>query len=100
MVYSDFSIEQLKQRLFLKAMKNSTPKKYAGDMLEAAEVIQQLQAKIKRLETSQDQAVLWEKPYDMLIPSKLEEMSSTIACRRHLLFYVRRSHDLCTNLVR
>ena len=54
MVYSDFSIEQLKQRLFLKAMNNSTPKKYARDMLEAAEVIQQLQAKIKRLETSQD----------------------------------------------
>ena len=53
-VYSDFSIEQLKQRLFLKAMKNSTPKKDAGDMLEAAEVIQQLQAKIKRLETGQD----------------------------------------------
>ena len=53
MVYSDFSIEQLKQRLFLKDMKNSTPKKYAGDMLEAAEVIQQLQAKIKKLETGQ-----------------------------------------------
>ena len=54
MIYTDFSTEQLKQRLFLKAMNNSTPKKYAGDMLEAAEVIQQLQAKIKRLETSQD----------------------------------------------
>ena len=54
MVYSDFSIEQLKQRLFLKAMKNSTPKKYAGDMLEAAEVIQQLQARIKKLEADQD----------------------------------------------
>lgn len=40
MVYSDFSIEQLKQRLFVKAMKNSTPKKYAGDMVEAAEVIE------------------------------------------------------------
>ena len=54
MVYSDFSIEQLKQRLFVKAMKNSTPKKYAGDMLEAAEVIQQLQARIKKLEADQD----------------------------------------------
>ena len=53
MVYSDFSIEQLKQRLFLKAMNNSTPKKYAGDMLEAAEVIQQLQARIKTLEADQ-----------------------------------------------
>ena len=100
MVYSDFSIEQLKQRLFLKAMNNSTPKKYAGDMLEAAEVIQQLQAKIKRLESSQDQAVLWDKPYDMLTPSKLEEMSSTIASRRHLLFYVRHLYDFRTNLVR
>ena len=54
MVYSDFSIEQLKQRLFLKAMKNSTPKKYAGDMLEAAEVIQQLQARIKEFEENKD----------------------------------------------
>ena len=54
MVYSDFSIEQLKQRLFLKAVNNSTPKKYAGDMLEAAEVIQQLQARIKKLEADQD----------------------------------------------
>ena len=54
MVYSDFSIEQLKQRLFLKAMKNSTPKKYAGDMLEAAEVIQQLQARIKKREADLD----------------------------------------------
>ena len=53
MVYSDFSIEQLKQRLFVKVMKNSTPKKYAGDMLEAAEVIQQLQARIKTLEVDQ-----------------------------------------------
>ena len=53
MVYSEFSIEQRKQRLFLNAMKKSTPKTYAGDMLEAAEVIQQLQAKIKRLETGQ-----------------------------------------------
>ena len=54
MVYSDFSIEQLKQRLFAKAMKNSTPKKYAGDMLEAAEVIQQLQARIKEFEENKD----------------------------------------------
>ena len=54
MIYTDFSIEHLKQRLCVKAMKNSTPKKYAGDMLEAAEVIQQLQAKIKTLEADQD----------------------------------------------
>ena len=54
MIYTDFSIEQLKERLFAKAMKNSTPKKYARDMLEAAEVIQQMQAKIKALEVSQD----------------------------------------------
>ena len=54
MIYTDFSIEHLKQRLCVKAMKNSTPKKYAGDMLEAAEVIQQLQARIKKLEADQD----------------------------------------------
>ena len=54
MIYTDFSIEQLKQRLVVNAMKNSTPKKYAGDMLEAAEVIQHLQARIKMLEADQD----------------------------------------------
>lgn len=43
MEYSDFAIRQLKERLAEKAMKNSTPKKYARDMLEALEVIQQLQ---------------------------------------------------------
>lgn len=43
MNYSDFAIEQLKGRLQEKAFNNSTPKKYAGDMLEALEVIQQLQ---------------------------------------------------------
>ena len=53
MIYSDFSIEQLKQRLLVKAMKNSTHKKYAGDMLEAAEVIRQLQEKIKEFEVDQ-----------------------------------------------
>ena len=43
MEYSDFAIEQLKKRLAEKVMKDSTPKKCAGDMLEALEVIKQLQ---------------------------------------------------------
>lgn len=46
MIYSDFAIEQLKQRLLEKSMKDSTPKKYAGDMFEAYEVIRQLQVKL------------------------------------------------------
>lgn len=49
MIYSDFAIEQLKSRLAEKAMKASTPKKFAGDMLEALEVINQLQAECVRL---------------------------------------------------
>lgn len=49
MVYSDFAIEELKKRLFEKALKNSTPKKYSGDMFEAAEVIEQLQNEITGL---------------------------------------------------
>ena len=44
MTYSDFAIEELKKRLLEKVMRSSTPKKYAGDMFEAAEVIAQLQA--------------------------------------------------------
>lgn len=47
MNYSDFAIEQLKRRLTEKAFHNSTPKKYAGDMLEAFEVIEQLQKKMR-----------------------------------------------------
>ena len=47
MTYSDFAIEQLKIRLCEKAFKSSTPKKFAGDMLEAFEVIKQLQAKLQ-----------------------------------------------------
>ena len=43
MIYSDFAIEQLKNLLIETSMKNSTPKKYAGTMLEAYEVICQLQ---------------------------------------------------------
>lgn len=50
MIYSDFAIEQLKKRLAAKALKNGIPKKYAGDMLEAMEVIQQLQRHIAALE--------------------------------------------------
>lgn len=43
MIYSKFAIEQLKERLLILSMKDSTPKKYAGDLLEAYEVIKQLQ---------------------------------------------------------
>lgn len=55
MNYSDFAIEQLKGRLQEKAFNNSTPKKYAGDMLEALEVIQQLQ-KASREQAQAEQA--------------------------------------------
>lgn len=47
MKYSDFAIEQLKLRLEEKAFRNSTPSKYAGDMLEALEVIKQLQEQLR-----------------------------------------------------
>ena len=47
--YNGTAIELLKLRLVEKAMKDSTPKKYAGDMLEAAEVIVQLQEQYKAL---------------------------------------------------
>lgn len=50
MKYSEFSIQLLKERLVTKALHNRTPKKYSGDMFEAAEVIQQLQAEIKKLQ--------------------------------------------------
>lgn len=43
MVYSEYAIESLKDRLLSKSLKNATPKKYAGDMFEAYEVICQLQ---------------------------------------------------------
>lgn len=51
MIYSDFAIEQLKERLLMLAMKNSTPKKYAGPMFEAYEVICQLQNEKKPLQS-------------------------------------------------
>ena len=53
MVYSDFSIDLLKDRLLTKAMHDRTPKKYAGDMFEAYEVICQLQREIKKLRAEQ-----------------------------------------------
>ncbi len=43
MKYSEFAIEQLKEKLLELSMKNSTPKKYAWPMFEAYEVIRQLQ---------------------------------------------------------
>lgn len=42
MKYSDFAIRQLVERLKFKALRTSVSKKIAGDMLEAAEVIEQL----------------------------------------------------------
>ena len=47
MRYSDFAIEQNKKWLFETAMKNSTPKRHAGHLHEAAEQIAQLQADLK-----------------------------------------------------
>lgn len=44
MKYSDFAIRSLIGRLREKAMRDSTPKKFAGDMFEASEVIEQLMA--------------------------------------------------------
>lgn len=45
MKYSDFAIRHLKDRLLEKAQRKTTPLKIAGDMLEAAEVISQLEKK-------------------------------------------------------
>lgn len=45
MKYSDFAIRQLKDRLLERATRKSVPVKIAGDMLEAAEVISQLEKK-------------------------------------------------------
>lgn len=47
MKHSDFSIRNVLDRLMEKSMKDSTPKKYAGVMFEAAEVIRQLMAEVK-----------------------------------------------------
>ena len=54
MKYSDFAIRSLKERLLSKAMKKTVPVKIAGDMLEAAEVIAQLEKKcIKWIPTAE-----------------------------------------------
>lgn len=47
MRYIDFAIEQNKKWLFETAMRNSTPKRLAGHLHEAAEQIAQLQADLK-----------------------------------------------------
>lgn len=49
MVYSEISIQLLIERLISKAFNDRTPRKYATDMFEAAEVIQQLQKESKEL---------------------------------------------------
>lgn len=43
MEYSEFAIQQLKEKLLELSMKDSTPRKYAVPMFEAYEVIKQLQ---------------------------------------------------------
>ncbi|MFR6290527.1 MAG: hypothetical protein ACLUKQ_03650 [Peptococcaceae bacterium] len=43
MEYSEFAIEQLKNKLSELSFKDSTPRKYAVVMFEAFEVIKQLQ---------------------------------------------------------
>lgn len=47
MRYSDLAIEQNKKWLVETAMKNSTPNRLAGHLLEAAEQIAQLQADLR-----------------------------------------------------
>ena len=49
MVHSEFGIQLLTERLITKALSDRTPRKYATDMFEAAEVIKQLQKEIKTL---------------------------------------------------
>ena len=56
MRYSNFAIEHNKKWLFETAMKNSTPKRLAGHLCEAAEQIAQLQADLERSETKKDSA--------------------------------------------
>lgn len=58
MNYSDFAIEQLKSRLQEKAFNSSTPRKAAGDMLEALEVIQQLQKASRELAQAEQEGRL------------------------------------------
>lgn len=50
MKYNYYAIESLKEKLLESSLKNSTPKKYAARMLEAYEVIVQLQSEIKSKE--------------------------------------------------
>ena len=69
MKYSEFAIEQLKIRLSEKAMRTSTPVKYAGDMLEALEVIIQLQKQLKNVVTINNQNSI------NIISKNLEEVS-------------------------
>lgn len=45
MVYSDFAIDQLLRRLAEAWNRTSTPRRLAGDLLEAIEVIRQLRTK-------------------------------------------------------
>ena len=62
MVYSDFAIDMLKDRLLSKSMMDSCPKKYATSMFEAYEVIGQLQKQIKKLQENSEQAEKKDNP--------------------------------------
>lgn len=55
MKHSEFSIQLLVERLTTKAFNDRTPKKYASDMFEAAEVIQHLQKENKKLKSQHPQ---------------------------------------------
>lgn len=48
MEHTEFSIEQVKERLAELAMKDSTPMKYAGVMFEAYEIIKQREKELAK----------------------------------------------------
>ena len=62
MVYSDFAIENLKERLLSKSMNDRCPKKYAADLYESYEVIRQLQKQIRELQEKAEESEKKENP--------------------------------------
>lgn len=48
MEHTEFRIEQVKERLAELALKDSTPRKYAGLMLEAYEIIKQREKELEK----------------------------------------------------
>ena len=51
MYYEDFTIEIVKSTLWERCMKDSCPKKYSAPMLEAYEIIKQLQKELREAKT-------------------------------------------------